>query len=380
MTLAFRPAPAACREVTVVANRQEAAWFSAAAVSVYRDDPCWTPPLPGEEQDTFDPRHNLSLRGVQARRWVLRERGRPVARIAAFTAPRRPGTGYFGFFECPDDADSAALLLGHAEAWLAEQGCGECYGPVAVNPRDRIGLLIEGFDQPALLFTPYNPAWYGALLERAGYTPRVFLRGYGWSPGHGDPRQVAVLARRLERDATIRLRPLRLERLREETRLIAALVNETMADAWHYEPIGGQEADQMARLLRPILDPEIALVAEDEAGPCGVALAVPDINWLWRRAGARLWPLGWMALLRWRRHIPVARVMALGLSRRVRGSSVAVRMIGRLHATGLARGYTRGEMSQVFDDNHAMRRILDRMGFPVVRRYAVFHRSLRNLA
>lgn len=128
----------------------------------------------------------------------------------------------------------------------------------------------------------------------------------------------------------------------------------------------------MARLLRPILDPAIALLAEDDAGPCGVALTVPDVNWLWRKAGGSLWPLGWARLLRWYRRIPQARLMALGLEPRVRGSTLAARLIGQLHHAGLTHGYVRCELSQVFDGNASMRRILDRMGFPVVRRYAVF--------
>jgi GNAT superfamily N-acetyltransferase len=155
------------------------------------------------------------------------------------------------------------------------------------------------------------------------------------------------------------------------------MINSTLAEAWHFDPIGEREADAMARLLRPILDPTIALLAEDDTGPCGVALAVPDVNWLWRKAGGRLWPLGWARLLRWYRSIPQARLMALGLEPRVHGSSLAARLIGQLHRAGLARGYVRGELSQVFDDNESMRRILDRMRLPVVRRYAVFTRDLQ---
>ena len=358
------------RRMEVVTGRKGGAWFRAAASSVYRNDPNWTPPLPGEEEDAF-------AQADRSRRWVLFEQGVPIARVAAFLPPRHPGVGYFGFFECPDDPVAATELLRSAEEWLADRGCHECYGPIAGTPRDRIGLLIEGFNRPAMIFTPYNPTWYRSLLESAGYSAGVFLRAYGWSPGYDDHRGMLRLAHRAERDDAIRIRPIRPGRLGEETRLIATLVNETMAGAWHYDPIDDREAEQMARLLRPILDPRIALVAEDSVGPCGVALAVPDMNWLWRRMRGRVWPAGWIELLRWRRRIPAARMMALGLSRRVRGSSIALRMIGQLHAAGLARGFAEGELTQVFDDNHSMRRILERMGFPVVRRYAVFRRSIQ---
>jgi hypothetical protein len=350
--------------------------FESLPWAAYRHDPNWVPPLPGEDREAFAPRRNPALRGIRFRRWVLQGRDGPVGRIAAFTSRRQPEAGYFGFFECDDRQDHAERLLRTAEEWLAGQGCRTCHGPIAGVPRDRLGLLIEGFDRPALLFTPYNPPFYGRLLERAGYDPGITLRAYGWDSSYGDPRRVTALAARAERGARVRIRPIRVDRLSSETRLIAGLINQILAEAWHFDPIGEEEAAAMARQLRPILDPAIALVAEDDAGPCGVALAVPDVNWLWRRAGGRIWPLGWLRVLRWYRRIPQARLMALGLAQRVQGTGVAVRLIARMHHAGLTRGYVSGELSQVFDDNLAMRRILDGMRLPVVRRYAIYSRAL----
>ncbi|HEU5171707.1 MAG TPA: hypothetical protein VFU46_14260, partial [Gemmatimonadales bacterium] len=316
------------------------------------------------------------LRATRWCRWVLADGDRPCGRVAAFAPAARPEVGYFGFFECPDDAGIARALLGAAEAWLAGLGRREVYGPVAVTPRDRIGLLIEGFERPALLFTPYNPPYYARLLESAGYTPAHYLRAYGWQPGYRDDRGVVPLAERVAARAAVRVRTLDPARLGEETRLVVQLVNQTLAGAWHFEPISESEAARLAALLGPVLDPSIALVAEDHEGPCAVFLAIPDVWWLWRRAGGALWPFGWARLLQWRRRIPQARVMALGALPRARRTGTVAQLIGRLDQAGRARGYRYGELSQVYEDNHAMRRVLDRMRLPVVRRYAVYARRL----
>jgi GNAT superfamily N-acetyltransferase len=362
-------------QLIAVKDAPESRLFSAAAESVYRRDPNWIRPLPGEESETFASGRNPALAGVQAQRWVLLRQNEPVGRIAAFAPAHRPGVGYIGFFESPDDGDAARLLLHAAEEWLGARGRRECYGPIAVTPRDRIGLLVEGFDRPPTLFTPYNPPYYEALLRAGGWSPYRALRAHGWDASYQDPRGVVALAGRAAANSPVRIRPLRLDRLREETRLVARLINETLAEAWHFDPISEPEAAAMARLLRPVLDPSIALVAEDGDGPCAVALAVPDVNWLWRRAGCRVWPMGWARLLRYRRRIQQVRLMALGLAQRVQRTGLAARLIAQLHQAALARGYIRGEIAQVYDDNLGITRILDRMRFPVVRRYAVFARS-----
>lgn len=155
--------------VAPVTDHRGASAFAGVARHVYRHDVQWTPPLPSELRDTFDPATNPPLARTRWCRWVLTERDSPRGRIAAFAPAARPGVGYFGFFECPDDPALARALVRTAEAWLAERGRHEIYGPVAVTPRDTIGLLIEGFGHPALLFTPYNPAYYPALLLQAGW-------------------------------------------------------------------------------------------------------------------------------------------------------------------------------------------------------------------
>jgi GNAT superfamily N-acetyltransferase len=362
--------------VVAVDDAAGARQFSAAAESVYRRDSNWIPPLPGEENDTFSLRRNPVLAGTGVRRWVLLQGDTAAGRVAAFAPAHRPGVGYIGFFESPNDGHAAHLLLHAAEEWLGGQRRQECYGPIAVTPRDRIGLLVEGFNRPPMLFTPYNPPYYEALLQARGWTRHRSLQAYGWDAGYQDSRGVLPLAERATVGSSVRIRPLRLDRLKEETGLIARLINQTLAEAWHFDPITEPEAAAMARLLRPILDPSIALVAEDRSGACAVALAVPDVNWLWQRAGARLWPMGWARLLRWRRHIPQVRVMALGLAPRVQRTGLAARMITQLHRAGRARGYVLGELSQIYEDNVSMGRILGRMGFPVVRRYVVFARRL----
>lgn len=154
---------------------------------------------------------------------------------------------------------------------------------------------------------------------------------------------------------------------------MADLVNRSLASTWGYVPITAAEARDLARQLGPVLDPAICLIAEDPAGPCGVALSVPDVNWLLRRIRGRLLPFGWLHVLRLRRRIPDVRLMVLGVLPG-RRTGLLARLMTALHRAWRAHGYRYAELSQVFDDNLPMRRVLERTGFPVVKRWAVFRR------
>ncbi|HEU5171061.1 MAG TPA: hypothetical protein VFU46_11020, partial [Gemmatimonadales bacterium] len=95
-----------------VAGRAGERAFAEAARRVYARDPQWTPPLPGELRDMFDPDSNPPLRAMRWCRWLLADGDRACGRVAAFAPAARPEVGYFGFFECPDDAGIARALLG----------------------------------------------------------------------------------------------------------------------------------------------------------------------------------------------------------------------------------------------------------------------------
>jgi len=337
----------------------------------------WTPPLPGDERRRFDPRHNPALEGTTFARWVAWRGGDAVGRIAAFAPDAPADVGYFGFFESVDAPDVATALLRAAERWLAERGRARVYGPIAINPRDEIGLLVEGFERPATLLTPWNPPHHVRLLEGAGYGQAITLRSYMWTRDAVDHRGVLELAERSAARSGVRLRTIDVRALPRETRLVADLVNRSFGHVWGFVPISPGEADHLAHQLRPILDPSTVLIAEDEErGPCGVALSLPDPNWLVRRIGGRLWPLGWLQALRLRRRIPWLRLMAVAVLPDRRASGTVAQLIRALHLAWLRGGYEYCEMGQVFDDNVAMRRVMDRIRFPVVRRFAVYSRDL----
>jgi len=336
----------------------------------------WTPPLVSEERRLFDRSRNPSLEGTEYARWVALRGARPVGRVAAF-APRSPDdVGYFGVFECIDDEPTACALLSAAESWLASLGRRRCLGPLVINPRDQIGLLTDGFDRPATLLTPYNPPYYAGLLERAGYRVAVRLRAYAWEPAMPDPRGMLALDARLRAASPIHIRPIDANRLEAEALAIADVINRSFGATWRWTPITRAEAVRLATDLRPIIDPRLCLVAEDARGACGVALTVPDANWLLRRIGGRLWPLGWLTAARLRRRIPWARFMALAVLPGRRASGTALRLLVATHRALVAGGFEYAEGSQVFDDNALMRRLLERMGCAVVKRYAVFERDL----
>ena len=191
-----------------------------------------------------------------------------------------------------------------------------------------------------------------------------------------DTRGMIALGTQITARGDLTLRPLDPDRLADEAALVARLLNQAFQHVWGYVPMSEPEALAIAKNLAPILDASLCLIAMRRGEPCGVALTVPDANWLFRRIGGRWWPTGWLVALLWRHRIPSARFMALGVLPGRRAAGTAVQLMLATHRALIAGGYRSAELSQVFDENQPMRRLLERMGCQVIKRYAVYERAL----
>jgi hypothetical protein len=106
------------------------------------------------------------------------------------------------------------------------------------------------------------------------------------------------LARRFSRSGTgMSVRGLRMNRFNEEVELIRQLYNSAWEKNWGFVPMTDAEVDHMAKQLKPVVDPELALIGEINGEPIGFALALPDVNQAIRHLNGRLFPFGSAKLL-----------------------------------------------------------------------------------
>jgi GNAT superfamily N-acetyltransferase len=137
--------------------------------AVYADDPHWIPEDPGAVRRAFSHDHDWFENGCAAGLYIPDRARVAVFRPASFAVDERPAA-FFGFWEQAASGNDAAELLGEAEAWAREVGADVLYGPVDFNTSRRYRIRLSAKpDGPSFLGEPYNPSYYPALLESAGY-------------------------------------------------------------------------------------------------------------------------------------------------------------------------------------------------------------------
>jgi hypothetical protein len=261
-----------------------------------------------------------------------------------------PAEGRVGLFECVEGfPEAGTAVLGHCERWLRSQGAAR-----AVAPRVdalRSGLLIDGFERPHSIFTAHNPPYYLGLFTAAGYEISTRMRGYVYSRRH-IPSLPGVSPK------GVRVRHPDLSRPREELARLEAFQAEVFGGSLGFVARDRQGSGRLLGRLLPIMDPELAVIAEDEAGgTIGFLLCLPDVWQRWRPVDRARW---------------VSAGVAPGWRRRGVGLAMGVVLLERL----LAKGYQTLDGSWVMERNDRAHLLAGMLGGESDRVFALLGKEL----
>ena len=137
----------------------------------------------------------------------------------------------------------------------------------------------------------------------------------------------------------------------------------------------------MAKELRQIIDPHLAVIVEVEGKAAGVVLVVPDFNAAIRDLNGRLFPLGWAKLL-WRlkvRRIKSGRLMILGVKKEYRTRhylAMAYLLADEIYHRARDRGFRRAEFSWTLETNTAVNTLIHNIGIQLYKTYRLYEKPL----
>jgi GNAT superfamily N-acetyltransferase len=354
--------------------------FIALPYTLHRGDPIWVPPLRMAVRTMLSREKNPFFEHGEAQYFLAEQGGNVVGRIAAIhnrahNEFHQDRVGFFGFFECADDHNTADVLFEAAAAWLRARGLTTIRGPASFSTNDECGLVVEGFDTPPTILNPHNPPYYVGLVERAGFVKAKDMHQFRTvSPEL--PERLLQGARLISERKGIRLRQLDMKRYKEEVDRIKPMYNAAWEKNWGFVPMTDAEIDHLANELKPVVAPRLVVFAEREGEPIGFALAVPDFNAALKvNPSGRLFP-GILRVLWAARRVKRIRIIALGLLKEYRRTGADALMYHWIWEKAYGLGYRWAEAGWILEDNAPMANALTRMGFEAYKTLRLYDRAL----
>lgn len=352
----------------------------------------WVPQIRSEQLELIDPARNPFFGHGRAQLFIAERGGRPVGRISAhidelaLAMPAEqgfgPGTGFFGYFDAEDESVARALLSS-AEAWLAGEGINRVLGPISLSIWEEPGLLVRGQDHPPMIMMGHHPAHYAGWIEAAGYATAKRLFTYHLDITRDFPPLVQRIVQSGHKNARINIRRVDKSRWDEEVEIVLAILNDAWSDNWGFVPFTPAEVAYAGKKLRPIIFEELNMIAEVEGRPVAFMLTFPDINDALAKIRGKLFPFGWIHMLRWLRQPKGAgmRVPLMGVLKELHNSRLASQLAFmmieaiRQEAKGKFQS-TRGEIGWILEDNQGMVAIADTINSTINREYVIYEKRL----
>jgi GNAT superfamily N-acetyltransferase len=371
--------------VTPVQSSADRVAFVKFPYKLYANDANWVPPLFMERMDFLDPAKNPWFAFGKVELFLARRAGEVVGRIAAVHDPRYNEfhgvhLGFFGMFECVDDASIARGLFDAAAGWCRSQGFSQMMGPVNFSTNYECSVLVEGYDAPPVVLMAYNPRYYPGLYEANGFARAKDLWAWELSSAVPPPEKVARIADKVRKREGVVVRPVNMKDFEGEVRRIKDIYNAAWEKNWGFVPMTEAEFDHMAREMKQMVVPELLLIAEVKGEPVAFSMTIPDANIALKAAGGRLThfglPIGLVKLLMAARKIRRLRLIALGTRQeyRKRGIDAILYLDTLRNARSL--GYTGGEISWTLEDNHLVNRAIESMGGRKYKTYRLYEKAI----
>ncbi|HEY4336566.1 MAG TPA: hypothetical protein VGM89_11730 [Puia sp.] len=287
-----------------VTQPEQAKEFIRVNVELNRSVPGYIRPIDKEINEVFDKNVNKAFRFGEVTRWILKDDdGRGIGRIAAFVNKKYKNkgddvpVGGMGFFECIDNQEAADMLLDVARHWLGQRGMEAMDGPVNFGERDKWwGLLVEGFHEP-LWSMNFNPPYYKDLLENYGFKPYFHQLCFGLDP------MKPLTAKIRQRHDALAADPLYSARRMDKSNLekcaadFVEVYNAAYAGHGGLKEMKKDQALQLFKKMKPLLDVNIAWFAYYGEKPIAMFLNIPELNQYYKHFNGKFGPLQMLQFL-----------------------------------------------------------------------------------
>jgi hypothetical protein len=162
----------------------------------------------------------------------------------------------------------------------------------------------------------------------------------------------------------------------EELKIIKEIYNQAWSKNWGFVPLTETEIDDLAKNLKPLVVPDIVLLAYFGEEPVGFSVSLPDYNEVLKHLNGKLGPFGVLKFLYYSRKIKTVRIMLLGVKPAFQKRGIEGLLYIETFRRGTGKGYPRGECSWILENNLLMQHGIEAMGGKRYKTYRIYETDL----
>jgi hypothetical protein len=356
--------------------------FIALPWELYKNNPCWIPPLISEVKETLSLHENPFWKHARRELFLACDNGKPVGRIAAIVDENHINfheekVGFFGFFECINDQECAGALWEKARDWLRAEGMVTMRGPVNPSMNDENAFLLEGFDLPPTVMMPYTHKYYLDLAEQHGLKKAKDLYALIKYAKDGIPDRIEKMIQKIKLRTGVKVRHFDMKNFERDAQFLKDIYNAGWEKNWGFVPMTDDEMNLAAKKLKQFVDPELVLFAEMDGKPVGVTVTVPDVNQVLKKLNGRMGLLEMLKFLYYKRQITGVRSLIGGVLKKYRETGIIAVLYYESEKANIRLGYDWCELGWNLEDNDLINKFDIAIGGKIYKKYRIYEMTVQ---
>jgi len=366
-----------------VTSKRDLKAFVKFPFKLYKDSEFWTPPIISQELKTFDKIENPVFNDAEARLFLAYKNNEIVGRIAAIinwleVKNQDQKKMRFGWFDFIDDFDVSKALLNKVENIGKDNNLEYTEGPVGFSNLDKVGVIDEGYNAVAPMVTWYNYPYYIKHYEAAGYKKE---KGYiesrfPFSNVHPETffKAQELIKRRYQLKA---LKFTKTSEVMPYADKMFDLFNEAYASLSSFVAITDIQKEYFKKKFISFINPEyIKFVVDKDDELIAFAIVMPGYAKALQKAKGKLFPFGFMHLLKARKHAKDVMFYLIGVHPDYQNKGVHAVIFNEYYDVFTAKNIEMCYRTPELEDNLAIQKIWKHFSPEVFRKRKTYRKEL----
>ena len=371
-------------EIREVETKKDLKTFIYLPEKIHAGHANWVHPIYMDEWKYFDPKKNKTFFYCDTI-FLLATRGdEAVGRVMGiintrFNDYRKEKIARFGYLETKEEPEVIHALLSRIENWARQKGMARMIGPYGFSDQDPEGWIIEGFEHRATIATYYNYEWMPRFIEKEGYTKDNDYFVYKLDVPKELPEFYKKIYERIMRRGSFVIHEFRKRKeLKPWIRPVLGLMNEcyTNSNIYGFAPLDDKEMDDLAKRYLPVIDPRFVKVVTKDKEIVSFIIGIPDMTEGIQKAKGRLFPLGFIKVLRAGKKTKQLDLLLGAIKENYRGLGLDVLMGVKMLQSAREAGFEILDTHHEMEANVKVRAEMERMGGKVYKKFRVYQKKL----
>jgi len=292
-------------EIKEVKTAKEKRLFATFDLKLMCDNPNMIPKIIMDELDNFNPKKNPTFEFCDVVQFLAYRDNKCVGRIAGIYHRKsnekwQNNVVRFTRVDFTDDMEVSSALFKAIEDWGRSHGATSIIGPIGFTDLDQEGMLIEGFEYPGNFITIYNERYYVDHMLNMGFEKEVDWIEYRIEVSPEKNERLARLSDMVLRRTGTHLKECKtIKELKPYIPQIFDVLNEVYGHLFGVVELNEKQINKYVNQFLMVINPHFVKMILDDTGTLlAFGFGIPSFNNVMKRTKGRLFPFGWLRVLR----------------------------------------------------------------------------------